>query len=689
MLRVLQLSDPHFGKNPGPPPHSSHFFERNGEPLPERLAEVLGRDDLLKTAPDIIVVSGDVAWSASSDDYKYALVFFRKLRDMWPGVKIIVAPGNHDASWTVSPGRQDAFVEFLRSLHGKDFARQYPFVGAAGSVDRHMLVAFETAESGTDKMAIVAVNSAAYLDGKSVPVHVSEQTLIRIEEHLAAIKPEGLRLFVVHHHLLPFAEPHRGSTMDPAQPTDYADPTIVANSAKLQQWLATNEFHVVLHGHKHQSHGREDILWRREDHGETQRLFVIGAGSAGVEAEERSHAEPLSYNVIAASRISGSRWNVSVQVRHIPEAEAVMSPKPLFRYRSITGKPLSGAPATFHAERMDDCHRAIRDECAGGGLLRNFVSIVETAKYFHPTTARIDSDTVTAAQVESSFRALHPEYEPTDQWQSLDRVEHVLREISPRFQFQHGPRLFGSVGGVVSRSDAKSTRPIVRAVQKLQWKAASHAVVSLFTPDIDILSRKDEPLPALQGIQFVSEDRKLDIFATFRKIELSFWWVVNMYEMIQLLHWAANEGKEKFEPRRITFYAALAEWKKEPEPAFVTQLDSISLKELSETVASCHAGNGNAREKLRRLLHEKIEHTNENNLDAAGLSRLADLLDGLKPSKKIKNVTEIQPQASAKIRDAVRLINAATERATGERSAETKKARLELGEAIAGIPPKK
>jgi hypothetical protein len=436
---------------------------------------------------------------------------------------------------------------------------------------------------------------------------------------------QGLRICVVHHHLFPFIEPAYGDVSDvSADPPQ--DLSLIVNAAEVQKWLIDNKFQVVLHGHKHRPHGRSDTLWH--PHAVAGSIAVIAAGSAGVNAKGLGQPDALSYNLVEAHAEAGSRWQFDVNIQEIvPGSGTAGHVQSQFKYGTSAGEPLAGGPMVFHAETIPSCHALIKRRCEVDQLLHNFVCIVESAAWQHPQTAEFQGRAAEEAEVIRSFRTLHPEYEVTNHWNDLGALGDALRTLSPRYQFQHGPRLFGPI----SRTDGK-TRPIEQAVYSLKSNQRSHAYVGLYRPEIDAIpQRQDEPLPGLMSLQFVDRAGRLDAVATFRKIELSFWWPVNMYEVGQLLIWAASKHTpETRKPGRIVFFAALAEWKSAPEATLVSKLDEASLPSLVELVIGAHSGSGEASNRLRELLDEKRQLTDTKNLDPTGVKRLAEVVTGVR-----------------------------------------------------------
>lgn len=645
MLRVLHLSDLHFGtlsKSQQEAHHcapSAHQFARDDgtEPDDEELASILIKDPKLKIPPDLVIVSGDLGWSGDTKDYTHALKFLKRLQQVWRESQFIVAPGNHDVDWgRFTEGTppidcsQNAYTDFVKKLYDAQFDNLYKIFEPGPPMNRETLVGFHQGKIGTQSYIVVSVNSAAHIKKDSKTIHIRPTVLKKIHDALENVTAD-LRIFVLHHHLLPFSEPVSAGVYDPSSVPDKPDPTIVANSAKLQTWLAQHSFSLAVHGHKHLSHGRADVLWKKTDAETGRRLFVVGAGSAGVATHERGPGIPLGYNLITLTQLSSTRWQADVSVRQILDDGAYPEASTYYDYTADLGPPSDAAPVVIHATRADQCHEAIRVRAEGKPMLHNFMSIVDDGKFTSCPTASVDGRLVEESEIERSFQALHPEYGLSERWRKRSEIESALHEAGPRFQFSHGPRMFGIPEAARKLSDRDIFRPIVRALDNLERGNTSNAYVGLFRPEIDVVSSKDEPLPALVGIQFIpQDDNRLDLVATFRKIELSYWWVVNMYEAAQLLEWGSSYAKRR--PGRITFFAPLAEWKKRPETALVTKLDGAEIDDLIALFLKISKDDANAKQELRKMLEEKVQHTNEKNLDARGLTRALAVIRGFAQS---------------------------------------------------------
>jgi 3',5'-cyclic AMP phosphodiesterase CpdA len=636
-LRIIHLSDIHFGfkktkdASGAEIESPSHHFIKGSPgklvPDPHRLATLLKEVDA-QEPPDLLVISGDIGWSGVDVDYEYAWQFIEDVRRLWKDVHIAIVPGNHDVDLSdggASADNQTAFIKFAKKLYGNDFDATFPLLGRAsvsGLSVRERLVCVQRIG---DAALVIGVNTAAYINAqnRSLPIYVSADLLRHLSDYLAedgaaTCAGDLLRVFVMHHHLLPFVEPRKGEVVDYSTPPSSPDPTIVANSAQLQAWLAHNGFDLVLHGHKHMAHGRSDRLWRSGRNSVERHTFVVGAGTAGVSQDQIPRGEGLSLNQLQLNLIDRGRWSVRVRVRGLFPEEPGNSIRDLFSYGSELGPEPAGRPVTFVSQRMDLCHQAIAEKCRDSPSMRNFLSVVSQPEFLLPRTARIGKDAVTECQVENCFRVLHPEYEYVKGygWGKPDLVQDRLRGLPKRFAFQHGPRIFGVPGRVLVNQPS----PAERALQALEI-SETHGYLSLINTDTDVMGTTDrQPMPGLVGIQFMRRGRYLDLIATFRSLELSFWWVVNMCEACRLLHWAARD--KNMDAGTITIFSPMAEWKENPRPSSPTVIDEIPVSELADLALSSEPTD---LRELCKLIEQKINHTSVFDLDSKGLQTLSEL----------------------------------------------------------------
>ena len=212
---IAQLSDLHCGQQ---------FF------LPHLLERAITEVNELR--PDVVVISGDLTSNGFKEEYALA-------REYLNGIEcqaMVVIPGNHDS-------RNVGYVHF-EDLFG----------------DRNSVLRI-------DGVTIVAVDSTEPdLDNGQI----GRGRYRWIEEQFA--DPAELRIFVLHHHLLPV-------------PGTGRERNIVNDAGDAIETLQRAGVDLVLSGHKHVPYA-----WRLED------LFVVNAGTVS-SSRLRGNGRPC-YNVV-------------------------------------------------------------------------------------------------------------------------------------------------------------------------------------------------------------------------------------------------------------------------------------------------------------------------------------------------------------------------------------------------------
>ena len=236
---IAQLSDIHCG--------SPHFVGS----LLERAI-----DEVNELEPDVVIVSGDLTADGFRDEYEEARDYLSTLACK----RKIVIPGNHDS-------RNVGYVHF-EELFGE-----------------------RRSELHSDGVSIVAVDSTEPdLDHGVIGRGRYEWIAERFASHEAF-----LRIFVLHHHLLPV-------------PGTGRERNVVHDAGDTLECLQQAGVRLVLSGHKHVPYA-----WRLED------LFVVSAGTVST-TRLRGKTKPC-YNVIEASE------ERVVVVRKYPysEGDAILS----------------------------------------------------------------------------------------------------------------------------------------------------------------------------------------------------------------------------------------------------------------------------------------------------------------------------------------------------------------------------
>ncbi|MCW2974210.1 MAG: putative phosphohydrolase [Thermoleophilia bacterium] len=212
---IAHLSDLHCGH--------PHFVE-------EMLVQAI--DEVNELDPDVVVISGDLTGFGFLQDYEQAKEHIDRIKCE----NLVVIPGNHDARNVGYLHFEDLFGPRNRVLH-------------------------------TDGMSIVAVDSTEP-DLNEGKVGRGRYGWIRKQfSH-----PAELRIFVLHHHLVPIPRTGRERSM-------------VTDSGDVLELLTECGVDLVLSGHKHVPYA-----WQLEE------MFVVNAGTVST-TRLRGRVRP-SYNVI-------------------------------------------------------------------------------------------------------------------------------------------------------------------------------------------------------------------------------------------------------------------------------------------------------------------------------------------------------------------------------------------------------
>jgi 3',5'-cyclic AMP phosphodiesterase CpdA len=215
MFRIVQLSDLHCG---------TQFF------LPQHLERAIA--EVNEMQPDVVVISGDLTSNGFKDEYALAREYLNGIEC----TSMVVIPGNHDS-------RNVGYVHF-EDLFGER--------NSVLNVGPATIVAVDSSEPDLD-------------NGQ-----VGRGRYRLIEEAFAGAA--NLRIFVLHHHLLPI-------------PGTGRERNIVHDAGDTLECLQRAEVDLVLAGHKHVPYA-----WRLED------LFVVNAGTVS-SSRLRGKGRPC-YNVV-------------------------------------------------------------------------------------------------------------------------------------------------------------------------------------------------------------------------------------------------------------------------------------------------------------------------------------------------------------------------------------------------------
>lgn len=98
-MNILHLSDIHFGRDNY---NISEPFSKKNEILDSLIDYVSELDSKMK--PDLVLVTGDIAWYGKASEYEEAYKWFKKLMEKLEldGNQIVFCPGNHDVNRSVA-----------------------------------------------------------------------------------------------------------------------------------------------------------------------------------------------------------------------------------------------------------------------------------------------------------------------------------------------------------------------------------------------------------------------------------------------------------------------------------------------------------------------------------------------------------------------------------------------------------
>lgn len=247
MRTLVHLSDLHFG--------------RVDQSLITPLTTLIAR-----TAPDVLIVSGDLTQRARSSEFIAARTFLDTLSP-----PRIVVPGNHDISL------HNLLDRFVRPL-----ARYTRYI------TNDLQPFYEDAE-----IAIAGINTARSLTVKDGRINQSQIT--QLQDRFRGVSDDVVKVVVSHH---PFD-----------LPGNYATRKLVGHANAAVDALATSGVDLLLAGHLHASHAGTTAL-RYPING-----YAALTVQAGTATSTRGRGEANSFNIIRieAQQITIERitWNIA------------------------------------------------------------------------------------------------------------------------------------------------------------------------------------------------------------------------------------------------------------------------------------------------------------------------------------------------------------------------------------------
>lgn len=555
MSLILHLSDLHLGTPSGWQLDYTDRFGLNpdaaGETKIDHLRRTLGAlgEELTNTGRmlDAIVVSGDVTNANAPDGPAAFGTMLDELGEAKPANdKIVVVPGNHDTDWREEPGKAAKFKHFLdlvrrpyRSplIFGLDYdgatlerrTGSRPKARPILDLDDAVVVALSSADfcgvqegrtkspwsdivasyrAGDMSDDAKAARKLATDDLRSLRVH----DMARVHKYqLDALKMRldelptwrdadldaRVRIAVLHHPIGPMASVEEVKSFE-----------ALTNLEQVRSFLYFNGFHVVLHGHKHESHLGWDWLLPagNELNAIARRTLVVGSPGdfrPGQTVCRLLDTRPDSDQPVAGAPrlriidVAGVRTSQPAQVDFAGPSMSLA--QPFVRSDDI------GTPWVVRARTADAAYQQLRDLPTDYAIPRPVVSVVD--------------DAASARELPVNY----PEAKGARWLESLvEWWQHPRPEAVRAFagsDFNHGERLYGSEN----------------AIRRATLALPSSKAIAMLIRD-DEAGRRERDFPSLTAVQLhvrpaADKGMLLDAVGIYRKQDLSLWWPVNMAEL--------------------------------------------------------------------------------------------------------------------------------------------------------------
>jgi 3',5'-cyclic AMP phosphodiesterase CpdA len=588
MPLLLHLTDLHLSTQP----HVDAFDDYSkSEIIPP--AERQGRTTLIRntlveldallrkngTKLDAVAVTGDITYQNQEDGFAALDGVLAGLGESRPANnRIAIVPGNHDVAWKTPPSGLPRYERFRHAtyeagfitplLDGLDF-------NAEGTLEPHVDVSRHLIDDPVAGWTIVPLNSSNYcgsVDGfadkkdrrrwEKIPTLFKsaadraavEKMLLQSRLHdVARFSPgqftavrnviknlaPSVRIALLHHHLLPVSEREEAKAYES-----------ILNLGLLRAMLSSNQFHVVLHGHKHESATYFDEVQRTGE--APHRMLVISGATLGGVPPEGEVGRLLAVNT--SPYTPSLAWQ-SVPAMRPGTTKTLPDPK-TERLWSVARDAGGSSVKIVNGTTVNEVYSQLTEICETAGLDKPVfyvVAHIEDPKNAdllpdrYPNDFPIGRD---AAERQEQFKAI------VDWWQR------ETSEIDNQRVFTHGARLFANKK---------------RLVNSLKLQDKARAVATLLRPGDDI-DNEYAKFPSFCLAQFFVVDQRLACIGYFRKQELRYWWPVNVAELARAQMKLIRDLRSTFgvlEPGPITTFAAVAVGAKSPPRVAIPLIDRL------------------------------------------------------------------------------------------------------------------
>jgi len=283
---ILHISDLHLGDEHAFPTVPDQHEQNLGSVIKSSL-EASG----LNPRPSVIVVSGDLTWLGTSEEFEQARRTVSQLAVSWgldPG-NVVFCPGNHDMQWGPPAAPYDSKAKVVCNL--EEASKNYDtffknFYGIEpnkwGAMARRYVL------KNTTSVDVIAVNSSILEQDQFRGYGlVTFQQLAQAFKSLDWPTSEDrshFRFLVLHHHLVPVVAQEAE--------TYQHNFSLTLDAAQIIHETGLAGVDIILHGHQHQP-----FLSFVER--ENSRVLIIGAGSAGVKQKHIPKGSTNAFNLYA------------------------------------------------------------------------------------------------------------------------------------------------------------------------------------------------------------------------------------------------------------------------------------------------------------------------------------------------------------------------------------------------------
>ena len=192
---------------------------------------------------DFLIIPGDITNNSNLIEYDCGSKFLTKItKELNIDIsKVIFVPGNHDVDWSILTGIPEEEKEFRRP-HKYNTLKDISHVFSNFCVPDLLLAPYLKVWE-FDDVVFFGFNSSWHDDAfqKNHYGLITLEQIQQLKEVFDKTDMNKLKIFVVHHHLHQFDNPH----------PDWIDVSIMQNGQSLINLLSEYSFNFVLHGHRH------------------------------------------------------------------------------------------------------------------------------------------------------------------------------------------------------------------------------------------------------------------------------------------------------------------------------------------------------------------------------------------------------------------------------------------------------